>query len=384
MNFDHSEAEKKLKTDVKAVFTKDMLPAIGELGGSDPKKAKETLLSVLAGLAPTGYLDAAADPEKLAANPFSNQLGLALAGLEIATISPPLYVTLGAHAELFGWLVARYGTEELKAKYLAPLREGKILGAAALSEYAGNFDSDMVEVKGTKGEGGAMIVTGAKKHVTAAPVADVIAVVGRMDDGLALFFIDPKADGARIGRPIRTMGYSGLLMADLELEGCRVPAADAAGPIDEKALLRDYHVKEDMILTIASLGVMRRAFAAGRSSADKAARGRKPPMAYQEIRYMLAEMQTPLTTSELMLQRAAWMLMENAPEASTVAACAKVFIAESAEEVASKAVQILGDEGCVRGSETAESFSDAKYGQVAGRSSEVLRMLIADDCLSRY
>ena len=384
MNFDHSEAEKKLTADVKAVFTEEMLPAIGELGSGDPAKAKETLVSILAGLAPTGYLDAAADPEKLAANPFSGQLGLALAGLEIAKISPPLYVTLGAHAELFGWLLARYGTEELKKKYLDPLREGKILGTAALSEYSGNFDSDIVEVKGVKGEGGAMVVTGLKKHVTAAPIADVIAVVGRTDDGLVLFFIDPKADGAQIGRPIQTMGYSGLVMADLELEDCSVPAADAAGPIDEKALLNAYHIKENMILAIASLGVMRRAFAAARKRADKAAKGRKPPMGYQEIRYTLAEMQTPLYTSELMLQRAAWMLMENAPEASTVAACAKVFIAESAEEVASKAVQILGDEGCVRGSETAESFSDAKYGQVAGQSSEVLRMLIADDCLSKY
>jgi alkylation response protein AidB-like acyl-CoA dehydrogenase len=85
-----------------------------------------------------------------------------------------------------------------------------------------------------------------------------------------------------------------------------------------------------------------------------------------------------------MLYRAAWMLEARMSEAETVAAAAKVFITESAEEVTRGALQIMGIEGYQSGHDLEECFRDARLGPVAGETSEVLRMRIADDCLARY
>ena len=110
-------------------------------------------------------------------------------------------------------------------------------------------------------------------------------------------------------------------------------------------------------------------------------RGGKPIIAYQEVSFKLAEMLTLLQTSRLLAFRAAWMSDTSDREREILTRCAKVFCAESAEEVASKALQILGGQGYFKGNPAEEGYRDSKYLQIAGTSSEISRMKIADDLL---
>ena len=68
-------------------------------------------------------------------------------------------------------------------------------------------------------------------------------------------------------------------------------------------------------------------------------------------------------------------------EAGILAHCAKIFCTESSEEVASRALQILGGKGCLRGNPLEEGYRNAKYLQIAGTSSEISRMKIGDGVL---
>jgi len=109
--------------------------------------------------------------------------------------------------------------------------------------------------------------------------------------------------------------------------------------------------------------------------------GNKPIIAYQEVGFKLAEMLTLLQTAQLLAYRAAWMAETVNRETSSLAHCAKVFCAESAEEVASQALQILGGHGYIGRNPVEEGYRNAKYLQIAGTSTEISRMKIADGVL---
>jgi len=112
--------------------------------------------------------------------------------------------------------------------------------------------------------------------------------------------------------------------------------------------------------------------------------GEKPSLAYQEIRYRLAEMFALYQTAQLLVYRAAWMLEAGSSEAQPVMDSAKVFVTEAAEEVARGAMQIAALDGYLGNNALEAGYRDARFGPVAGETSEVLRMRIADDCLRKY
>ena len=87
--------------------------------------------------------------------------------------------------------------------------------------------------------------------------------------------------------------------------------------------------------------------------------------------------------AQLLVYRAAWMLEQGIAEAHTVVDSAKVFITEAAEEVARGAMQIAALDGYLGSNALEAGYRDARFGPVAGESSEVLRMRIADDCLGK-
>jgi acyl-CoA dehydrogenase len=146
-------------------------------------------------------------------------------------------------------------------------------------------------------------------------------------------------------------------------------------------MMAQMQAKEDLILSTACMGVMTRTFLEALAQADRKEKGAKPAMAFQEFRYRLAEMFTLIRTSRLLLWRAAWMLQENEHDATTVLACAKVFVTETAESVVSAAHQVVGPRSCEAGTGLDHAFAIAKAAQVWGRSSEALRMSIAGSML---
>jgi alkylation response protein AidB-like acyl-CoA dehydrogenase len=107
----------------------------------------------------------------------------------------------------------------------------------------------------------------------------------------------------------------------------------------------------------------------------------KPLIAHQEVGFKLAEMLTLLQTSQLLAYRAAWMSETGDSEAALLGHCAKVFCSESAEEVSSQALQVLGKRGFIRDKSAEKGYLDAKYLQIAGIPSELARNKIGDELM---
>ncbi len=330
---------------------------------------------ILSLLADTPYL-------KLGIMPVEGLNGLVtlMSALEaIAAISPSVALSIGHGTHIFGRIIDAWGDVAQKQKWLNPLLSGKLLGAVALCEESLNTDSDALITSGVR-NGNWVTVNGHKPHVVNAPIADWIAVAGSLDHRPVLFIIEKENPGVSIRARKRTLGYEGTAMADIRLEGCIVPMDQviAMGRSDGLSGIRLF---ENQLLTGLSLGLMKSAFEAAKSHAKTHKSGGKPIIAYQEIGFKLSEMLTLYQTAQLFALRAASSAQTRPREAESLALCAKVFCTEACETVSGEALRILGTAGYEVGKGAERAYRCAKYGQIAGTSTEIARVRIGDQAL---
>lgn len=350
--------------------------ALGGLDGEALEVPGAELRPAIAALAPTGYLGLGTGGEPVEAGP------LLMAAMEaVAARSPSLLLSAEASARLFGRAVATFGDEGQRQRWLGPVQQGAAVGALALSEATTNVVNDPLETRGER-EGDLVYVTGEKGPVVNAPIADWIAVVGQLDDGLGLFVIDRGAGGLTVGEPVLMPAYQGVSSAPVVLARCQ--AATVLGPRPAAELLSTLRGWENQALVGAALGLMKTSFEAARAHAKGHKSGGKPIVAYQEVSFKVAEMLTLYQTSQLLAYRAAWAGEAAEPDAPVLGDCAKVFCCESAEQVASKAMQVLAAAGFVAGHPVERALRSSKLGQIAGTSSEIARVQLGDDALQRW
>lgn len=373
MNFDFDETERALCEKIKGLFDPESRAALANLENGDAEEIREATLKWMQILGQAGYLTLGLDDGKNSVSLTATQEGL-------AAISPSLFLTVEVTTRIFGRLVAVYGTPDQKDEIIPLLKEGRVIGTVALSERGMNIENDPLVTLGVYNDGG-FKVSGSKGHVVNGPIADWIAVAAKTVDGVAFFLIKKGSDGLSIDQRLSTLGYNGTAISAITLENCSVPSACIIGPFEGEEHLTTVRTWEDQILTAASLGQMKRSYDEAVNYAKAHLSGGKPIIAYQEVSFKLAEMLTLLQTARLLAYRAAWMTEAGDREAGVLTHCAKVFCTESSEEVASHALQILGGQGYIRGNPAEGGYRDAKYLQIAGTSSEISRMKIADEVL---
>jgi alkylation response protein AidB-like acyl-CoA dehydrogenase len=250
----------------------------------------------------------------------------------------------------------------------------------ALSEDSLNVDNDPLKTTGIF-DGDFLNITGDKTYVVNGPVADQVAVAGLMNGRLALFIIDQRSGGLAAGEPFSTLGYGGTAISRISLNNCRISMDQVIGPFEDRSVLDTLRLWENQILLGASLGLMKAAFESARDYAKTHRSGGKPIIAYQEVAFKLSEMLTLLQTSQLFAYRAAWTLETSPKEAESLMWCAKVFCTEAAEKVSGYSLQILAGSGFISGNPSEIAYRCAKYGQIAGTSTEISRVKIGDAAL---
>ena len=171
-------------------------------------------------------------------------------------------------------------------------------------------------------------------------------------------------------------------MCELRLDGCE---AVLLGEPDSGMSQRDELLLPALALRAATaVGLCRAGFeAAVTYSRERKAFG-KPIHRFQEVGFKLSDMKMLIDAGGLITRNAAWLIDSNAPDATTVAGCAKVFCSEAASKVGSWAVQVHGGYGCLTTSVVERLYRDAKPGEISGGTNELHRMEIAAQCLRPF
>lgn len=377
MNFDWNAEETELRNKVLSVFDEKAQKETSSMGGLELPALKDLVLNYLGRLAKTGYLRLAAGPEKR-----QEIFTVIAAQNEFAKQASGLFLSVEASTRLFGTVIAGFGGDQIVKEMHGPLAEGRLIGAVAISEPGGEPQTDW-QTEG-RGRDGLFVVSGKKNFVTNGPIADWIAVAGEVDGKVAFFVVSPEQEGVIIGDRISTMGYEGLAVSDLELNNVEVPSSHVIGPFEDDKALSYLSSVQDLILCSASVGVAKKVLEASNQHSRKYHRGKKPIYAHQEVRFKISDMYTLVQAAELLTYRAGSFFARDEGEADVMVSSAKVFTAEAAEKIANLAMQIMAGTGYISGNPVEQGYREAKYGAIAGTTSEMSRMKIADDILRRF
>ncbi|MBW1864688.1 MAG: hypothetical protein JRI64_03395 [Deltaproteobacteria bacterium] len=207
MNFDFSEEERKFQFELESTLAGFI--AEENLGEGDSGITGEIVEKCLHILAGNRYLNLGLEKSDIA---LGGSLNL-MACMEIlAAASQTLYLAVEMSTRMFGRIIRMWGTREQKAHLLPLLKAGEILGAVALSEDAMNVHNDPLATEGIE-KGDDIQVSGDKSFVVNGPVADWIAVVGRIHDQDAVFLVERGSQGLLVHEPLSTLGYENVAIS---------------------------------------------------------------------------------------------------------------------------------------------------------------------------
>ena len=377
MNFEFGGPESALFQKVSEVM--QALSQKQDLESTDQVNVAANVRSALTALAPLGYLHLGLAPHP------SGLKGLLVwmrAMEEVSQVAPSVFLSVEMSTRLFGRILSNWGSAEQKSTWLSPLLAGQQIGAVALSETSMNIDNEPLQAT-AHFEDDSAVLSGEKTYVVNAAIADWIAVAGRIDNQPAFFIVNSKTPGVKITHRLKTLGYEGAVLNVLSIDQCRVPRHHVIGPFNDQPILETVRLWENQILLGASLGLMQAALQASQAYANTHHTGGKPIIAYQEVAFKLAEMLTLLQTAQLLAYRTAWTADAAPKEARALTWCAKVFCTEAAEKVASSALQILAGAGYTTDNPAERAYRCAKYGQIAGTSTEIARVKIGDTAMGK-
>lgn len=281
--------------------------------------------------------------------------------------------------------IQKFGTEEQKQKYLPLLAKGEKLSAFGLTEINAGSDSAMQETTAVA-EADNYILNGKKIYITNAGFADIYIVFAMTDKskgnkGISAFIVEKGTPGFTFGETYKTMGIRATSQQELILENAIIPRENLLGKEGDGFKIAM------TALDVGRLGVAAQGIGAAMGSYDLALKSTKeriqfgkPIAANQGVSFMLADMAIKIELAQLIVFKAAWLLSEGLPYSKEVA-MAKTFTTDSAMEIATDAVQLLGGKGYLLEGEVERFMRDAKILQIYEGTNQIQRMIIAGHIL---
>ena len=292
---------------------------------------------------------------------------------------------MSVNNSLFCFGLLKFGTEEIKEKYLVPVASGKSVGAYSLTEPMSGSDAGTMRTRATR-EGDHYVINGRKSWVSSAPVAEFILVFAMTDPekrhrGITAFLIETDKPGFTRGKTEPKLGVRASATSEILFEDYRVPVANRLGEEGEGFKIAMTVLDAGRIgIAAQSLGIAEAAYEASvEFSKEREAFGQKIGQ-FQGISFKLADMKTRIEASRLLVYNAA-MAKEKAKETgerfTLEAAMAKLFASETAMFVSHAAVQIHGGMGYSKEMPIERYFRDAKITEIYEGTSEILRTVIS-------
>ena len=289
---------------------------------------------------------------------------------------------------LVNGIIVNYGNEEQKQKYLGMTCKEGHLGAFALTEPGAGSDAGGLQTTAVA-DGDDYILNGSKCFIsnlgpTEGDYAIVIALTDRekkTHGGMTAFLVDRDTPGFQLGKLEDKMGIRGAAVSELILENCRVPKSQILGRVG-----KGFHIAMSGLdsgrvgIAAQACGEAQAALDAAIDYAKQRAQFGKPIAAKQGLQWYLAEMATKLEAAKLLTLKAADLRDRNLP-ASMNASMAKFFAAETANEIAAKAVQIHGGYGYMKDYAVERIYRDARILTIYEGTSEVQKVVIAKQLL---
>ena len=378
MDFEPTESQRKLVAMVRDFCVREVKPHAVEWD-RDERFPRE----VVAQLGELGLLGMAV-PEEMGGSHLDT-VSIAMVVEEIARWDGSLALTVASHNGLGTSHILRFGSDELRQRFVPDIAAGRKLAAWGLTEPGSGSDAAGLRSTAVRKSGG-WVLNGSKMFITQGSVGDVFVVLAltspeKRQKGITAFALERGAKGFS-QRPLHgKLGMRSSDTAELILEDVFVPDENRVGKVDQ-GFVDTLQILDKGRITIGALSVGLGRGALEESiaySKERKAFG-KPIGDFQALRWMMADMATELDAARLLVHRAAALCDAGRPY-TTEASMGKLFASEAACRAAAHGVQIHGGYGFTREFLVERIYRDVKLCTIGEGTSEVQRLVIARDLL---
>jgi len=306
-------------------------------------------------------------PEEYGGSALSRFMA-ALVYEELAKGEMATAVGLSVHNMITG-SITRFGDEEQRRRWVPHLASGELLGAFSLSEAASGTDAASLQCR-AEGHDGYYVINGTKMWVTNGGEAEIYLLMartsaGRGAAGISCFVVEKGTPGLSFGKTERKMGLHSSPTRELIFENCEIPLANRLG-----------EEGQGVNIGAIAIGVAQAAFEAATKYAHQREQFGQAISTFQAIQFMLADMAMKIEAARLLVYEAAYKLDEG-QSAGMYSSMAKCFATDTAMEVTTNAVQVLGGAGYVRDYPVERYMRDVKVAQIFEGTNQIQRVVIA-------
>ena len=304
---------------------------------------------------------------------------------ELSKVCGTTGVIVSAHTSLCCEPIRKWGTPEQKAKYLTPLASGEKIGAFGLTEPGAGTDASGQQTKAVL-DGDHYVLNGSKIFITNGGAADTYVVFAMTDKslgnhGISAFIVEKDFPGFSIGTKEKKMGIRGSSTTELIFQDCIVPKENLLGKEGQGFVIAMTTLDGGRIgIASQALGLAQGALDNTIAYVKERKQFGRALAKFQNTQFQLADMHTKVEAARLLVYKAA-RAKDTQKKYSLEAAMAKLYAAEVAMEVTTKAVQLHGGYGYTREYDVERMMRDAKITEIYEGTSEVQRMVISADLL---
>jgi alkylation response protein AidB-like acyl-CoA dehydrogenase len=350
-------APSSIERDIKGEFPYEIVKKLGELG-------------FMGMMIPSEFGGAELDT-----------LSYVLALIEISKVDASVGVIMSVNNSLVCYGIDKYGSKELKEKYLVPLAQGVKLGAFALSEPEAGSDATQQRTTADK-DGDIYRLNGMKNWITNGTTADYYLIMATTDKekahrGISTFIVEKGWEGFGHGVKEDKLGIRSSDTSTLTFEDCKVPAENL---VWEEGKGFTFAMNT---LNGGRIGIAAQAIGIAEASLEASIKYSKERKAFgteianhQAIQFKLADMAVKIDAAKLLTFKAA-ALKDAEKKYFKEAAMAKLYASKISVECALEAIQIHGGYGYVREYLVERYLRDAKITEIYEGTSEIQRVVIA-------
>ena len=314
-----------------------------------------------------------------------NRLDAVLIYDGLSRACPSIAAYFSVH-NMVGLVIDRFGTPEQRRRFLPGLCRFETLGAYCLSEPACGSDASALSTRAVL-RGGSYLLNGVNQFISGAGAADLYVVWARTGGdgarGVTAFLVEKDTPGLSFGPSEKKMGWNAQPTRQVILQDVAVPAGNLLG---EQGM--GFRIAMSALdggrLNIAacSLGGAKSAYSRALSYMREREAFGKRLTEFQALQFRVADMATSLEVAETFLWRAASSLDNKASNTTTLCAMAKRLVTDTGFEVANQALQMLGGYGYLAEYGIEKLVRDLRVHQILEGTNEIMRVIIARNCLA--
>jgi alkylation response protein AidB-like acyl-CoA dehydrogenase len=299
---------------------------------------------------------------------------------EISKVDASVGVFMDVQNTLVNNAFVRWGSEDVKQRYLPLLAQSKV-GAYALSEAGSGSDAFALKCRAKK-DGAHYVLNGTKLWITNANEADIFIVFATIDPelgykGITGFVVERGMSGFSIGKKEDKLGIRASSTCELIFEDCVVPATNILGEVGMGYKVAIETLNEGRIgIGAQMLGIARAAHEVALAYTRERKQFGKAIFDFQAVQFQLAEMALDIETTRLLVYQAARLKTVGEPFLKE-AAMAKFHASAVAEKVTSMAIDLFGGNGYVTEYPVEKYWRDAKIGKIYEGTSNMQLATIA-------